>query len=562
MPKRKKTVPARAKKVEENLLDLLTIKSGGRRRPLSDDEARLLVMMLTINRDPLALDIQRLVPKGSFLARVARHFDDTDISYALPVFQTVMIAASHLLQNGARLQVEGVGEILPSLWTIALAESGSAKTLAAGRIMSIFGEGDGVAPMRTLPSPGSDAQWIVDLADENGAFWFQDEVGKFFNNVLKNKMFSRIKPWMLSAYSHEPISNRLKSDAHKLEIRKPAFTFFGLSVFSTWRDDVDAVSMLDGFCQRPNYVIATARQDTSIFDHFIYFAGGDIAAKEAELREIWQALCAQPGATDVYTLQPDVLPYLQRWWSGLRDQWGDGGVPASFIRRIGFSVLRYLMVLHFLLGKSRHPIDVETAYHATRYAEYHLESTREMLRAYDRNSAARVRKIVEVRNTLNAEGKDATPREIHRRLGKAMRDGLTADVIKAIVSCLDRVDLEGDAFPATHDGRKAKSGAIAGRADALEQRLQRNERKRNERRLRNLRASCRAGERTVPDSVTHDLDEAGVPICGTDSALSPAGALPAEAVEHAEWFDEMFGMGAGDERSRTATVLPFRLGGV
>jgi hypothetical protein len=554
----KKKVPARAKRAEENLLDLLTIKAGSRSRPLSDEETRLLVMMLMIKRDPLALEIRRLVPRGSFLARIVRHFDDTDISYALPVFQTVMIAASWLLQNGARLEVEGVGEILPTLWTIALAESGSSKTLASGRITSILGDGCGGAPVRMLPSPGSDAQWIVDLSDENGAFWFQDEVGKFFNNVLKNKMFCRIKPWMLAAYSHEPISNRLKSDPNKLEIGKPAFTFFGLSVFSTWRDDVDAVSMLDGFCQRPNYVIATARQDTSIFDHFIYFAGRNVAEKEAVLREVWQALCAQPGAAGSYTLSPDVLPYLQRWWSDLRIGWGDGAVPASFIRRIGFSVLRYLMVLHFLLGKSRHPIDVETAYLATRYAEYHLESTREMLQAYDRGGAARVRKIVEVRSTLRAEGKNATPREIHRRLGKAMREGLSADVINAICQCIDRVELEDGAFPETKEGRMAKSEVMIKRAEVIETRLQRSEQKRNERRLRNLRAAYRAASRGAPVCPVPEPDQDEAPPCETASRSVAPDAPVAGATKDEAWFEEMFGAGGARDLARPATVVPFR----
>lgn len=345
-------VPGHAGNFEENLLDLLRDKSG-RRRPLTEDERRLLVMMLTMKHDPLALDVGRLVPAGSYLERITRHFVRTDIAYALPVFQTIMIAASWLTQNGARLEIAGVGEIQPTLWTITLAESGSAKTLATNRITTILGNGDGSGPVRTLPSPGSDAQWIVDLAHDNGAFWFQDEVRKFFSNALKNKMFSRIKPWMLAAYSHEPIANRLKGEREKLKIAWPAFTFFGLSVLSTWREDVDAVSMLDGFCQRPNHVVATARQDTDIFDDFLYFEGA-----EANLHELWCSLCAQPGAAGVYTLQPDVLPYLRRWWSGLRERWNDGSVLTAFIRRIGFLVLRYLMVLHSLLGKSRHPVDV------------------------------------------------------------------------------------------------------------------------------------------------------------------------------------------------------------
>jgi hypothetical protein len=48
--------------------------------------------------------------------------------------------------------------------------------------------------------------------------------------------------------------------------------------------------MLDGFLQRPNYVVATARTDTDLFDHFIYFAGAQVAERETDLRELWNAL--------------------------------------------------------------------------------------------------------------------------------------------------------------------------------------------------------------------------------------------------------------------------------
>lgn len=155
---------------ENGLLDLLVTQSDRRRRQLTDDERQLMVAMLMIKRDPDALDIERLIPEGSFLKRVQPHFHDTDISYALPVFTTVMIAASWLTQNGAKLCIPGLGEVLPTLWTIALAESGSAKTLAADRMMSIFKDDSGKPPVRLLPKAATDAQWIVDLAENNGAF--------------------------------------------------------------------------------------------------------------------------------------------------------------------------------------------------------------------------------------------------------------------------------------------------------------------------------------------------------------------------------------------------------
>ena len=546
---RKKKTPARAKSAQDNLLDLLSGKDG-RRKPLTEKERRHLVMILTMKADPLALDIARLVPEGSFLKRVQRHFDETDISYALPVFQTVMIAASWLTQNGARLEIPGVGEILPTLWTIGLAESGAAKTLATDRMTMILGDGSGNPPVRTLPSPGSDAQWIEDLAHDNGVFWFQDEVGKFFNGVLTGKLFTRIKPWMLSAYSHEPIGNRLKGEKHKLEIPRPAFTFFGLSVFSTWREDIDAASMLDGFCQRPNYVVATPRENADIFDHFLYFEGETVKEREADLRELWTALRAQPGAAGTYTLDPEVLPFLRRWWSGLRNTWGEAGVPASFIRRIGFSVLRYLIVLHFILGKSRRPVDLETAHLATRFAEFHFESAREMLQAYDRQSVERVRRIIETRSRLIDAGKDPSVRNVQQRLGKAVRDGLTPGILHTLLQTLDRVDI-GDPFPETPQGRQAKAAEIASRLEGLESRLALSERKRNERRLRNLRVAHLASAGARSGSGVDPLER------GIQKPAVDPGPCGSAADRDAEVF-----LGpefeAGDDDVGGPKIVPFR----
>ena len=94
------------------------------RRSLDEDERRLLLAFLTAKRDEEAADVGRLIPKGSFLARIVRHFRDTDISYSLPLFDAVMIAASWLTQAGAVLRVRGLGDVHPTLWTIGLAESG------------------------------------------------------------------------------------------------------------------------------------------------------------------------------------------------------------------------------------------------------------------------------------------------------------------------------------------------------------------------------------------------------------------------------------------------------
>jgi hypothetical protein len=99
----------------------------------------------------------------------------------------------------------------------------------------------------------------------------------------------------------------LCNGTHKLEIASTAFAFHGLSVPSTWRHDVDPVSVLDGFCQRPPYYVALSRTDTERWDYFLYFAGKGQAKPEVEVRELWQALRAPGGCTGANGCSKDPL---------------------------------------------------------------------------------------------------------------------------------------------------------------------------------------------------------------------------------------------------------------
>ena len=86
---------------EQVLLSELTVKTRRGTRRLKKSERDALIQMLAVKAEPEEFDIRSLIPRGSFLERIARHFDDTDISYALPIMHVVMTAASYLTQNGA-----------------------------------------------------------------------------------------------------------------------------------------------------------------------------------------------------------------------------------------------------------------------------------------------------------------------------------------------------------------------------------------------------------------------------------------------------------------------------
>ena len=192
---------------EHVVLSEMRVRKGKGSRLLTQAEIQDLVQMFAAKVPDQDFDILSLAPEGSLLRMVARHFQKTDISYALPIMHTIMLAASKLVQSGAYLEVRGIGHIVPTLWSICLAESGSAKTLASDEITKIFSDVD-AAPVRMLPDAGSDAQWILEIQEYNGSFWFQDEVGKCINAILNQKLWARMKRWMLDAYPPHRIDPR------------------------------------------------------------------------------------------------------------------------------------------------------------------------------------------------------------------------------------------------------------------------------------------------------------------------------------------------------------------
>jgi len=96
-----------------------------------------------------------------------------------------------------------------------------------------------------------------------------------------------------------------------------------------------------------------------------------------------------------------------------------------------FSILSYLVILHFLLGKSRRPVDLETAELAKTYAEYHLESTLLMMREYGSEQRGQICKVTSLRETMLGNGAaKVTVRDIQRRLSRKL---LVPDVFSSKV---------------------------------------------------------------------------------------------------------------------------------
>lgn len=497
----------KGREAESSVLDRLAKTRSGRRVPLNTTERETLLEMFASKSDR-SIEIKELAPPGSFLAHVLRHFRDTDISYAVPLMSTITHMASLLTQRGVGLVLPNGARIRPTIWAIGLAESGSSKTLAFDELHAILVERSGVA-LRMLPKAATDAQWLLDLAESNGAFWFQDEVGQYLHAVESSKLHARMKPWLLEAYSGATISNRLKGEETKLEVRDPHFTFLGLTVRSTWSSDVDVRNMANGLCQRFSFFIAEIRHDKDVYDHFRFWATDRDERRRAELAATWAALAAQPAAHHDLRLPSEVLAWLEDiWWRGLRKTFGTTPLPPSYVRRVGHAIMQYLPVLHVLLGKAHQPIDLETALLASRFGEWHMASVLAVLQGYSAETASGVRLVATRYDQLRSAGIAPTPREIMRKLSKAQRNRMDTATVAEIVRTLDDLAPLPGLIEVTMDAR-TRSAALIEERDIEAVRLRLNERKRNERRLREVierhqgtrvRPSAGEGEAEVDDA--------------------------------------------------------------
>ncbi|MGY3436785.1 MULTISPECIES: hypothetical protein [unclassified Marinovum] len=411
---------------------------------ISSDELDTLVAMLSLQSRPKALDLEGLLPQGSYLRRLCSCFGKSDAGPTVALFQLIAVAASWLTQNGAAIQIPGLHPKRPILWTIALTQDEHGARRATKKMNEILFPNEDAPGVRRLVTEGRDLNWINDLADNNGAFWLQHDAGYILQNALKSRP---MREGMLTAAVHDQISFSTKGTKGRCVLDDPHFTFLGLSTRARWRAQIDETNMLDSLFQRFTYVLAEPAVNKVVFDTPFPFEETCPDAKQRRLGEIWRSLCLQPGAKGAYEVEDAVAPYLLLWWRGLRAQWGDGALPAAFVQSAGDTIQSYLVILHFLLGRSGRKIDIETAELATKYVEFHLESTLTLLRESDTDLRDRVKRVASgYRKLLARDGNTVNARDVCRNLSKQQREEISSSFVSTVLMAFDRLAKQPDGF--------------------------------------------------------------------------------------------------------------------
>lgn len=365
---------------------------------------------------------QSAVPPGSFADVVTDAFrQSTDIPLELPLLAVMSVISGRLLRDGCLIDLHGQ-KIKPILWTIALATSGSGKSFATGRVLEVTGQ------TSLFPEPASAAKFVQDLEENNNSLWIRDEFGQFLRSLDQQTHLAELRDYLLRLYDGQRISRRTKADA--ICIENPALTILGSTVLETFKNCVNAESLVDGFAQRFNFTIATADPQRRAADFPLY----NLRNHHDAMRSAWVSV-EQVPLHPIYTVGDEAINTFK---AAFRAMMPDGdALPISFFRRLMFSAVRYAAVYHILLSDSGDELTGRDMAWALRMVALHLEDARQLLDDYGLGELERVvRRVEEVKSEVEAEGRRCKPRDLCRRIA-AIR---TASEAKALLQLVEEGD--------------------------------------------------------------------------------------------------------------------------
>ena len=253
-------IKAYKKRQSRNFIDFLskkTAKNGGKN---DKNEVKDTIKALIFAKNAINWRGNLAIPPASFFEDIISVFrNETDIPLELPFFASVNFIAARLLNLNVIIDFSGQN-IKSDIWTIILAESGSAKTFA----FNIF---EKALDVENILDTGiqSSAKFIEELQNNNNAIWIRDEFAQLLKAMKTQSYLEELKDYLLKIYDNKTISR--KTLKREIIVENPALVLFGLSVYSTFLQNVSLEDMLDGFAQRFSYVVAktdTERPELSV----------------------------------------------------------------------------------------------------------------------------------------------------------------------------------------------------------------------------------------------------------------------------------------------------------
>ena len=373
-----------------------------------------------------------VVPAGSMLEDILELFrDQTDIPLELPLAATLSHVSGYLNAVGAKYELGGSLQA-PKLWIVALAASGSGKTYATDKVSKWLTDASGSSVVPALLSASSAAKFAANINATPHGLMVRDEFGQFLNQIQTLSHMEEIKDILLQAFSGASIIRMTKET--QICITDHAFSILGITVAETFESQIGADSLVDGFAQRFNYILADRDPERALEDYPIYFEDWNepyIQDRYNRIRSEWSKITTNPDYENTnFTFTGDALNFFKVSFKSL---FNAAQIPGSFYRRAMFSVFSYAVIFHVTAGKSGSQVERDSVGLAVRMVALHLDNARRLLEGYGLSDLEKtIRKAEDLRDKRASQGIDLTPRDMI----SSIREIKTAGQAKAILSLI------------------------------------------------------------------------------------------------------------------------------
>ena len=326
----------------------------------------------TDDASPLGLIPKVASPLEYILADFQSH---SSIPLGLAFWTTFALTAQHICQRNGFVQMPDGAKVLPTLYTLVLADSGECKTWTLNTLGAAF-----PTQLNKLTPPKT-AESLLQEMQENqkgklGAMLLEiDEVGRKYRRWMDDPAMSLIGDVLLEAYTQQTIDLGLKSGGYFIE--SPVLSVLGYSQIQLFSKHFRSDDWLSGLMQRLIVAVCPPRQGWQ---------------EKLELHPLKLQLekKALPLLRDVvsntpihgYTIDDSALAYARHHVSETVKKLG---VTKGFALRSLFNAYKFATIFHVLHGKSSSVIDRDDLEHAVALVRVVLNDLRFLIDETERN---------------------------------------------------------------------------------------------------------------------------------------------------------------------------------
>lgn len=394
------------------LLDLIVAASQGQEETM----ARLRAMIAL----PKPADQWRgilAVPPGSLMETILADFRrNTDIPLELPFFSIFAVLAGYLLHSGVSVivgdeKVDGYDDfveeihVLPDIWLLLIAPSGSSKTLTFSKIRESADADERLKDTHfQLDGIQSDAAFFDIIEKHNCKLGVRDEFNEFYKQLKSGKSLEKCRDTLLKIYSHD----KLQRDTHKdgtREINSPAICLLGMTIKDSFCETIatQADDLINGLLQRFLPVIATLDPQRKMIDFPIY------RFHQNKWKIQWKKLLDSIKFKEYKVSELAMRGYFEAFRLLFSKD-----IDPSFYRRVLWSAHKYALLYHILCGHGdQQEIGAEAYGWAARVLSLHLADLKDLFFSSAMSPLQRtLEKVETLIQRLRTEGRPVTARAI------------------------------------------------------------------------------------------------------------------------------------------------------